>query len=136
MKEKLILVILLLISLYSCRDQVEKSSGDIDPIEFKEENYHKVQGIVVKNNFHFSYVNKFNKRSIIYIYRLDLNNPLVGIEKNTKLLINPEEPIVVMVNNKDSTISFIGNRGIVDEDLLVNYLIRPDGDYEKWFVEE
>jgi hypothetical protein len=136
MKEKLILVILLLTSLYSCKERVEKSTDKIDPSEYKEEDYYKVQGIVVKKNVSFNYVDKFNKRSLHYIYRLDLDKPLLGIEENTRLMINPEEPIAVMVHKKDSTISFIGHRGIIEEDLLVDYLTRPDGDYEKWFVEE
>lgn len=90
----------------------------------------------MKNSVHFNYVDKFNKKSIFYIYRLDLKQPLVGIEENTNLKINPEEPVAVMVHKRDSTISFIGHRGIIDEDLLVEYLTRPDSDYEKWFIEE
>jgi hypothetical protein len=133
---QLIIVILLSSSLYSCKEGIKQSEDDIDLNEYKEEDYYKVQGIVVKKNFHFNYVDKFNKRSLVYIYRLDLNEPLVGIEKNTRLMINPEEPIAVMVHKRDSTISFIGHRGIIDEDLLVEYLTRPDGDYEKWFVED
>jgi len=51
MKKKIILVILLLTSLYSCKEKVEKSTGEIDLSEYKEEDYHKVQGIVVKRTF-------------------------------------------------------------------------------------
>ncbi|NCT11094.1 MAG: hypothetical protein GW772_13595 [Flavobacteriia bacterium] len=133
---QLIIVILLSTSLNSCKEETKKSEDGIDLSEYKEEDYYKVQGIVVKNSLHFNYVDKFNKKSIFYIYRLDLDKPLVGIEENTKLIINPEEPIAVMVHKRDSTISFIGHRGIIDEDLLVEYLTRPDGDYEKWFVKD
>lgn len=133
---QLLIVILLLTLFYSCKEETKKKENIIDLSEYNEEDYYKVQGIVVKNSVHFNYVDKFNKKSIFYIYRLDLNQPLVGIEENTNLKINPEEPVAVMVHKRDSTISFIGHRGIIDEDLLVEYLTRPNSDYEKWFVEE
>lgn len=133
---QLIIVFILSTSHISCKVETSKSEDKIDLSEYNEEDFFKVQGIVVKNNIHFNYVDKFNNKSIFYIYRLDLKQPLVGIEENTNLKINPEEPVAVMVHKRDSTISFIGHRGIIDEDLLVEYLTRPNDDYEKWFIKE
>lgn len=101
-----------------------------------DENHYIVQGIVVKREISQDSVDKTNTKNVHYIYRLDLDKPLLGIERNTKLIIDMEEPIAVMVHKRDSTISFIGHRGIIDEDILVEYLTRPDGDYEKWFIED
>jgi hypothetical protein len=103
--------------------------------DYNENDYYKVQGIVVKEVKSFNYADKY-KRDIEYIYRLDLDTPLLGIEKDTKLAIHVEEPVAIMVHKRDRAISFIGHRGIINEDLLIEYLTKSDSDYEEWLSEK
>ena len=62
---------------------------------------------------------------------MELEKPLIGNEINSTLMFSVEDPVAIMVNKKDSTISFIGHRGIINDTVLVEYLTREDGNYEK-----
>jgi hypothetical protein len=114
-------------------NEVNKSKSNEKKYEIGDDNHYIVQGIVIRNEILQDSINKTNRRNVHYIYRLDLDKPLVGVDKDIKLIIDEEDPIAVIVHKKDSTISFIGHKGIIDENLLVEYLTKSDSDYEEWF---
>lgn len=127
-------ITLLFIFLFcSCNWEQKKNN----PYEnFNENDYYKVQGIVVNVSSNFNYVDKFSKRDIKFIYHLELTKPLFSVEKNSVLFFDPGDPVVVMLRKKDSTDPFIAHRGIFDEDLLVEYLTKEDSDYLEWLEEQ
>ncbi len=129
----LIIVFLTSLSLLCCKqmhksDEMRKSS---DFETYKEDDYIKVQGIVLKKIVRFkkSLFNSNEKGDIYYIYDLDLTKPQIGVERKSNLMFNEDDLVTVMVNKKDSAISFIGHRGIVDSELLYQYLSRSDSSY-------
>lgn len=114
--------------LISCNWNSTKNNYE----DFNEDDYFRVQGIVVSAKSNFNYVDKFSKRNIKYIYHLELTPPSSLTEKNSELVLDPGDPIVVMLRKKDSTDVFIAHRGIYDEDLLLEYLTKEDSDYFDW----
>lgn len=132
MKIKKILTIAVLIIL-SCKDGVNKEN--LDEKVYDENDYIKVQGIIVQVVNNFTYADKF-KRDYRYIYYLDRKKPIEGVVKGSELIFDMEDPVAIMVNKTDSTDTFIGHRGIINEEVLVEYLTNPNSDYESWFDEE
>jgi len=133
---RLIVFVIILFCTVSCvKEKEQRKSGVEKDLNYSEDNYYKVQGIIVKSDLSFSYTKKF-RRDYTYIYYLERDNPLKGIEKISDLIFDIEDPVAIMVNKKDSTDSFIGHRGIIDEEVLVNYLTREDNHYESMFDEK
>lgn len=120
----------------SCVKEKKQKESDIEKeLDYSEDNYYKVQGIIVKSDLSFSYTDKF-RRDYTYIYHLENDTPSKGVEKISDLIFDIEDPVAIMINKKDSTDTFIGHRGIINEEILVNYLTREDNHYNSMFDEE
>jgi hypothetical protein len=137
MKKELIFVMFLaLFSMQCCKEIDKKKEGYNVSSEFEinnEDDYLKVQGVILKKNRYLKreLLNSPEKGDIYYIYNLNLAEPQIGIEKNSELMYSEDDLVTIMVHKKDSTKSFIGYRGIVDQDLLYQYLTRIDSNYYK-----
>jgi len=137
MKIKPLFTILLTsLLLFCCKEKdSEKNNivGQSNSEEYKEEDYKKVQGVILKKvtRYKRSFFDSYKKGDIYYIYNLDLDEPQIGVEKNSELMFYEDDIVAVMVNKYDSSVSFIGHRGIVDQELLYQYLTRTDSNYYK-----
>lgn len=123
------------LSLLCCKEKDNKKdinkSSNFE--QYNEDDYNKVQGIILKKVIHLkrSLLNSPEKGDIYYIYNLNLAKPLIGVEKDSELMYDEDDLVTVMVHKKDSAESFIGYRGIVDQELLYQYLTRVDSNYYK-----
>ena len=79
-----------------------------------------VQGVIVRVETIFKYSNKFDF-VYTYLYYLSRNEPLIGIEKNSKLVFVENEPVIISVLKNDSLNSFIEGRGVIDKIEISTY---------------
>ncbi|MBP0903598.1 hypothetical protein ACFSKN_03340 [Mariniflexile gromovii] len=87
---------------------------------YNENDFYKTQGLVIKVNKNFNNFEKKFSNNYVYAYRLDLSIPLIGYADSEFILKN-HEPLVIMVNKKDSLDSFIAYRGILDKKRLTKF---------------
>lgn len=132
MKIKLLFIALLASTLFVCCKE-RGTAQQFHSEEYNEADYNKFQGIVLKKVIRYKrgFFDSYKKGDIYYIYNLSLDEPQIGIEKNSDLSFNDGDIVMIMVHKKDSTKSFIGHRGIIDQKLLEQYLRRNDSNYYK-----
>jgi len=100
--------------------------GNSDPkTDFNESDFTQTQGIITEIETGFSYSEKF-KRTYLYAYGNESDTKLIGIEKNSDLIINVGDPIIVLVKKTDRTITYIAQRGIINKELLTELKINID----------
>ncbi|WP_299782727.1 hypothetical protein [uncultured Formosa sp.] len=85
--------------------------------EFNESDFTQTQGIITEIENGFSYSEKF-KKTYHYAYGTQSDIKLFGIEKNSDLILNVNDPIIVLVKKNDRTKTFIAQRGIINKKLL------------------
>lgn len=102
---------LFFIFLYSC-GSVEKKYED-----YKENEFYEVQGIITKIFNSSDLFDSPRVKTIFYDYHLELPVPIQGKEENIDLVLKAGDLIVVLVHEKDITVSFFGRYGIIDENL-------------------
>jgi|SRR5690554_1061722 len=100
--------------------------GNSDPkTDFNESDFTQTQGIITEIETRFSYSEKF-KRTYLYAYGNESDTKLIGIEKNSDLILNVGDPIIVLVKKTDRTITYIAQRGIINKELLTELKINID----------
>ncbi|MDN3725529.1 hypothetical protein QRD02_14180 [Aequorivita sp. SDUM287046] len=104
--------ILTFLFLSSCGKTNSDSKTD-----FNESDFTQAQGIITKIETGFSYSDEF-KRTYHYAYGTEADNKLYGIEKNSDLILNVDDPIIVWIKITDRTKTFIAQRGIINKKLL------------------
>ena len=104
--------ILLLLVLSSCGKVKSDSQTDLNESDFTQ-----AQGLITKIETDFSYSEKF-KRTYHYVYGSESELKLYGIEKNSELILNENDPIIVLTNKTDRTKSYISQRGIINKEVL------------------
>lgn len=107
-----LLFLIIIITFFSCKNENES--------DYNEDDYYKAQGIIIKVNTNFSNFHRKFSNNYVYAYRLDLSEPLIGFSDSEFVLRN-NEPLVIMVNKKDSLDSFIAHRGIIDKKTLAEF---------------
>ena len=128
----LFIMILTILSSFSCNEKTESQTSEMSS-DFKEdyeEDYIKVQGIILKivaveQNETSSKI----KNDIYYVYRIDQSEPIIGVEKNSDSRFVEDDLVSVLVNIKNPNLSNIDRRGMIDQELLYQYLKRTDSSY-------
>ncbi|WP_445385752.1 hypothetical protein ACT6NV_02825 [Robiginitalea sp. IMCC44478] len=109
--------IITLLFFAGCNSFSEKRYEDYDEKDFIE-----VQGILVKSFRNTVYPDGF-EADLYFIYNLDKDKPDTGYEKGTPYLgLHDGDPITVLVHNENPKISFYGSSGIIEEEVLLEYL--------------
>ena len=106
------ILILSLLILSSCGKGNPDSKSD-----FNESAFIQTQGIITKIETGFSYSEKF-KRTYHYAYGTETDTKKFGIEKNSDLILNIDDPIIVLIKKTDPTKTFIAQRGIINKELI------------------
>ncbi len=123
----LVKVVIALFLVTSCNYFSEKRYEDYDENDFIE-----VQGILVKSIRNTVYPDGF-EADLYFIYNLDQDKPTTGYELGTPYIgLADGDPITILVHRKDPGISFYGSSGIIEEEVLLDYLdkcAKIDGDY-------
>lgn len=101
----------------SCKNDNKSGRNEVD---YNEDDYYKTQGIVIRVNTNYINFERKFINNYVYAYRLDLNEPLIGF-CGPEFVMRNKEPIIVMVNKKDSLDSFVGYRGIIDKKMLEEF---------------
>ena len=112
----------------SCNYKKKSTEIDLDEYEIS-------QGIVV----HITYYKDFpgtRHPNIYYIYDLDAEKPRKGHLKRTWRVVSLDEPIVVLVNKKDRSISYIEGSMSYDKELLEWYRKKSEEVPEKYYLVE
>lgn len=107
------ILILTLLILSSCGKGSYDSKTDINESDFIQ-----TQGIIIEIENGFSYSEKF-KRTYHYAYGTESDKKLLGIEKNSDLILNVNDPIIVFLKKTDRTKTFIAQHGIINKKLLI-----------------
>ncbi|MCL6275437.1 hypothetical protein M3P19_15590 [Muricauda sp. 2012CJ35-5] len=108
--------VLLSLIFLCCEGQTKKKYED-----YNDEDFSEVQGIIIKTTRKTDFKNVI-KSSIHFIYNLDKERPDMGYELNTSYMVHEGEPVIILVHKDDYKVSYFGARGIVEEDILLNYL--------------
>ncbi|MFB9053600.1 hypothetical protein ACFFVB_10985 [Formosa undariae] len=106
------ILILTFLILSSCGKGNSYSKTD-----FNESDFTQTQGIITEIENVFSYSEKF-KRTYHYAYATESDTKLYGIEKKSDLILNVDDPIIVLVNKTDRTKTYIAQRGIINKKTL------------------
>lgn len=127
-----VLIAFIVVIFLGCNEN--KNSKEIkisrESEEFREDDYQKVQGIVLMIDPSEENESSSNtERNIYYVYNLNLKEPLLGVERNSELMFNEDDLVTVMVNKNDQDISFINQRGMIDQEVLYQFLKRVDSTY-------
>ncbi len=85
--------------------------------DFNESDFTQAQGIITEIIHGFSYSEKFI-RTYHYAYGNESDTILFGIEKNSDLILNVGDPIIVLVKKTGQTKTFIAQRGPINRKLL------------------
>lgn len=128
----LIIITVVIFTSFACKEKKDSQTLEVSPRskEYREEDYDIVQGIVLKmvpNEENESSTN--TKNDIYYVYNIDQNEPKTGIEKNSEARFGEDDLIMVMVNKENASLSFIDRRGMINQELLYQYLKRADSSY-------
>lgn len=125
---------LLVFTFLGCKNKTdsqtsEASQGSEDYIEGE---YKKVQGIVLKlvssdKNDSSSEI----KNDIYYVYNIDQAEPKIGVIKNSDSRYGEDDLVTVLVHKENSNLSLIDRRGMVNQELLYQYLTRTDSSFYK-----
>ena len=105
-------LILTFIILSSCGNGKSDSKTD-----FNESDFTQTQGIITEIEKGFSYSKKFT-RTYHYAYGTESDKKLYGIEKNSDLILNVDDPIIVLIKKTDRTKTYIAQRGIINKKTL------------------
>ncbi|WGK64957.1 hypothetical protein [Croceiramulus getboli] len=103
-------VILIPLLFFSCGNEKSKSEKNI-------KDFSKAQGLITQIDTDFNYSKKFI-RTYRYVYGVNSNEIFIGIERNSNLVLNQNDPIIVLVNKANLSQSFISQRGTVDKIIL------------------
>tara|TARA_R110002167_G_scaffold258239_2_gene464826 strand:+ start:759 stop:1166 length:408 start_codon:yes stop_codon:yes gene_type:complete len=124
---RILQIIILFLLLIGCKEQSTKNYEDYDENDFIE-----VQGILIKSIRNTVYPDGF-EADLYFIYNLDQDKPNTGYEKGTPYIdLYNGDPITVLVHRENSEISFYGSSGIIEEDILLEYLdkcVQIGGEY-------
>ncbi|UPQ78920.1 hypothetical protein M0M57_15030 [Flavobacterium azooxidireducens] len=95
--------------------------GCKDENVFNEADYDKKQGLVTETKIVYK---AFRIKEYHIHYKVFMDSTLTLSKKYLEgdFITNENQPIVVYINKKDSTDYFIAHKGIIDNDLLFNYL--------------
>jgi len=88
---------------------------------FNESDYDKKQGLVTKTKIIYKPI-RIKEYHIEYELFMDSTLTLSKKYFEGDFITNENQPIVVFINKKDTTDYFIAYKGIIDNDLLFNYL--------------
>jgi hypothetical protein len=66
---------------------------------------------------------------------LDENPPRIGEELHSELIFDVEDPVAIMVHKSDSTKTFVAHRGIINEELLLDYLLNHVKEYNELIMD-
>lgn len=97
----LFLVTFIILNL-SCNSHTNKN---LDYEDYSPDDFYEVIGKVTDNKLSYHIP---RKRILFYEYFLDREKPLKGQEENINVYLKKGERFIVLVNKKDSTISFFG----------------------------
>jgi hypothetical protein len=88
---------------------------------FNEADYDKKQGLVTETKIIYKC---FRIKEYHIHYKVFMDSTLTLSKKYFEgdFITNENQPIVVYINKKDTTDYFIAHKGIIDNDLLFNYL--------------
>ena len=100
---------------FSCNQKKDKSYWD-----YNENDFYMTQGIISDIKLRYDYLKMRHLRDVYFIYHLDFEKPMEGVEKGTDYRLNIGEPVIILVHKKDSSISFFGHRGLVDERMKID----------------
>ncbi|APQ17991.1 hypothetical protein [Maribacter hydrothermalis] len=114
--------IILLFLIISCNKKEKLIYED-----YNDEDFLPVQGIITKV-FKKGAINNFIKKDLHFIYNLEKENPSKGYEINSPYMLNEGEPVIILVHKNNDSISFFGSRGIIQKEILLNYLEKCDLD--------
>lgn len=89
---------------------------------FDEADYEKKQGLVTETKTRYTSIRGITQYHVYYKIFLDSTYTVSKKYSAGDFITNENQPIVVYINKKDSTDYFIAYKGIIDHDLLFNYL--------------
>lgn len=113
MRRYLLLTVFYIVIL-SCKESKEKFS------DYSEDELYEVQGIITKLTRTSSSFDSSNMKVMNYIYHLDYEIPLEGVENNYSLVYREGTPIVVLVSKEDPKISFFSHIGRINSRLKID----------------
>lgn len=124
----LIIISVVILSSFACKEDKDSKPGGESP---SSDQYEEVQGIVLKvvAASQDQSPSKNPISDIYYVYNLDQAEPIIGVEKNSELKFAEDDLVKVSVNKKNQNLSSIDKRGMVDQELLYQYLKRTDSSY-------
>ena len=114
--KKAYFIISIILVFTGCNEPEKKSYEDYDEGDFIE-----VQGIITKTNARNTLQNHI-VTDIHFIYNLNLDKPSVGYELKSPYMLDEGEPVIILVHKEDKNVSFFGARGIIEEEVLLDYL--------------
>ena len=85
--------------------------------DFTDEELYEVQGIITKLTRTSYPFDSSNIKVMNYIYHLDYDIPLEGVEDNFDLVFTVGTPIIVLVSKENPKISFFSHYGYLDNRL-------------------
>lgn len=116
MKRYLLIGLFVILSCNKAKEKIE---------DYTEDELYEVQGIITKITPTSSPFDDSNIKIMNYIYHLDYESPLEGIDKNYDLVYTEGAPIIVLVSKKNPKISFFSRFGRIDDRLV------PDDEIEE-----
>ena len=92
--------------------------------DYNEDDFVVVQGVITKSIPHRIYSGRviYAGNDINFLYDLNGTSPKNGFETKSSFILNQGEPVLVLVHKSYDSIAFISTRGIIDKELLVNFL--------------
>ena len=95
---------------------------------FNDADYDKKQGLVTETKIVYK---SFRIKEYHIHYKVFIDSTLILSKKYFEgdFITNENQPIVVYINKKDTTDFFIAHKGIIDNNLLFNYLKKEKAPY-------
>ena len=95
---------------------------------FNDADYDKKQGLVTETKIVYI---SFRIKEYHIHYKVFIDSTLILSKKYFEgdFITNENQPIVVYINKKDTTDFFIAHKGIIDNNLLFNYLKKEKAPY-------
>lgn len=110
----------------SCNHKKKSTEIDLDEYEIS-------QGIVVHLTYNKDVPKGPRHPNIYCIYDLDTEKPRKGYLKRTSRVFSLDEPVVVLVNKKDRSVSYIEGSMSYDKELLEWYRKKSEEVPEKYY---
>jgi len=85
--------------------------------DYSDDELYEVQGIIIKLSRTRSPFDNSSNKIMKYIYHLDYEIPLEGVENNYNLVYKEGTPIIVLVSKENPEKSFFSHVGRIDDRL-------------------